>query len=368
MPDVTVAIPVLNGGALLDEVLGAVRAPARRGGVELLVCDSGSTDGSVQVARAPRRRGDRDRARQLRARADAQRADRARRGRASSPSSRRTRRPPTSGWLARLLGGLRAGRATSRSSTAPTARARRRSPSVARELEQFFAAMAPDGARGRRSRRRATARGAASPPARRFFTDANGAVARRAWERVPLPRRRPTPRIGCSRCACSRRASPRRTSADAVVLHSHDLPTRGTSCAATSTSSAACARRSATSSRLDPRRTLGVLRREVAADRRWRRAAGADRARCRPRYPALRPPLRDPRAGPRSARARTACRRPFGARARWSAARPSSRVPAVTTDSRTEPPEWRAPRRPRASLLVRVGARPAAPACRGARG
>ena len=48
---VTVAIPVLNGAAYLDEVLGAVRSQRLDLPVELLVIDSGSTDGSLEIAR-----------------------------------------------------------------------------------------------------------------------------------------------------------------------------------------------------------------------------------------------------------------------------------------------------------------------------
>ncbi len=47
---VTVAIPVLNGSEYLDEVLAAVRAQEVEAEVELLVVDSGSTDGSLEIA------------------------------------------------------------------------------------------------------------------------------------------------------------------------------------------------------------------------------------------------------------------------------------------------------------------------------
>jgi rhamnosyltransferase len=47
---VTVAIPVLNGSEYLDEVLAAVRAQEVKADVELLVVDSGSTDGSLEIA------------------------------------------------------------------------------------------------------------------------------------------------------------------------------------------------------------------------------------------------------------------------------------------------------------------------------
>jgi O-antigen biosynthesis protein len=50
MPVVTVAIPVLNGARYLDEVLAAVRAQEVDREVELLVWDSGSTDGSLEIA------------------------------------------------------------------------------------------------------------------------------------------------------------------------------------------------------------------------------------------------------------------------------------------------------------------------------
>ncbi len=51
MSVVTVAIPVLNGARYLDEVLSAVRAQAVDREVEILIVDSGSTDGSLDIAR-----------------------------------------------------------------------------------------------------------------------------------------------------------------------------------------------------------------------------------------------------------------------------------------------------------------------------
>src|SRR4051794_34596752 len=52
MATVTVAIPVLNGARYLDEVLTAVDAQEVDRDVEVLVWDSGSTDGSLEIARA----------------------------------------------------------------------------------------------------------------------------------------------------------------------------------------------------------------------------------------------------------------------------------------------------------------------------
>ena len=53
MGTITVAIPTLNGAAVLEDTLSAVRAQRLepRLDVELVVCDSGSRDGSVTIAR-----------------------------------------------------------------------------------------------------------------------------------------------------------------------------------------------------------------------------------------------------------------------------------------------------------------------------
>src|ERR1700716_761123 len=50
MPEISVAIPIRNGGTALSRTLAAVCAQTIEH--ELLVCDSGSTDGSVDVALA----------------------------------------------------------------------------------------------------------------------------------------------------------------------------------------------------------------------------------------------------------------------------------------------------------------------------
>lgn len=47
---VTVGVPVLNGARYLDQVLGAVRSQRVHREVELLVVDSGSSDGSLEIA------------------------------------------------------------------------------------------------------------------------------------------------------------------------------------------------------------------------------------------------------------------------------------------------------------------------------
>ena len=69
---VTVAIPVLNGARYLDEVLSAVRAQRIDRELEILIVDSGSTDGSLEIARRHGARHPRDRQERVLARRHAQ--------------------------------------------------------------------------------------------------------------------------------------------------------------------------------------------------------------------------------------------------------------------------------------------------------
>jgi glycosyltransferase involved in cell wall biosynthesis len=185
---VTVALPVRNGGAMLDEVLGAVRAQrlTEPTSIELLVCDSGSTDGSVAVAR----------------RHGAEVIEIALRefshGATRNLLMQRSQgdyvafltqdaRPADEQWLARLLGGFQLADdvALVYGPYIPRTDA---SPFVARELVEWFGSLSPDGT-ARLDRLADQER--ELPPAellgpRGFFTDANGAVARAAWESVPF--------------------------------------------------------------------------------------------------------------------------------------------------------------------------------------
>ena len=353
MADVTVALPVLNGGPLLDEVLAAVRRQRwrrRRRAARVRL----GLDRRLGGDRArPRRRGDRDRARHRSRTADAQRADASARRARSSPSSPRTPRPPTSTG-SRAWSPASSSPTTSRSSTARTARARDASPSVARELEQFFAAMAPDGAPGRRSRRRADGAWRDVSARASFFTDANGAVARWAWERVPFP----DVAYAEDRLLALRMLEAGFAKAyvpDAAVVHSHDYPPVGPL--------PPLLRRVPRPARdLRPRRAADPAPDARRPAPRGRRrpglvpGGGSGPARCRPRYPALRPPLRDPRAGlaARLARGPPAPGRP----PRLLAGAPRDLRARAPRDhrSRTSRLNGRAPT-PRASLLVRIGAR-----------
>jgi glycosyltransferase involved in cell wall biosynthesis len=209
---VTVAIPVLNGGAVLAEVLAAVRAQDVES--ELLVIDSGSVDGSPAVAR---RHGARV--------VEIPRAE-------FSHGGTRNRLmelshgdhvafltqdavPAHSGWLAELLSGfaladdvaLVAGPYLPR----PDA-----SPMVRRELLEFF-----DRFGGRR-----VDRGDGGPGPETFFSSANGAVARWAWERVPF---RPIAYAEDQRLARDVLAAglAKAYVPQAAVVHSHDHPPLG---------------------------------------------------------------------------------------------------------------------------------------------
>ncbi len=182
----TVAIPVRNGGRRLEQVLSAVRAQATQRSVELLVCDSGSADGSVGLARE--------------AGAFVLQID------PSTFSHGATRNlmmerastehvvfltqdamPAGDTWLQALLSGFDVADDAGLvfGPYVPKADA---SLMVRRELAEWFSSLAPDG-RARVDRlavdeREAPVAALLGP--RGFFTDANGAVSRAAWERFPF--------------------------------------------------------------------------------------------------------------------------------------------------------------------------------------
>ncbi len=182
---VTIAIPTLDAGPGFQRTLVAIRAQRVDREVELLVCDSGSSDRTVALARAfgarvieiDRRRfshgGTRNR---LVAEA---------RG-AHVAFLTQDAVPAQTSWLADLLSGFAlapdVGLVFGPYRPSPGA-----SVWVRRELEAWFSSLGAGAARVDRL-----------PPAQRamdsacfygplgFFTDANGCVARGAWRRVPF--------------------------------------------------------------------------------------------------------------------------------------------------------------------------------------
>jgi glycosyltransferase involved in cell wall biosynthesis len=215
---VSVALPVLQGGERFREVLAAVRAQRVEADVEVVVVDSGSTDGSVAAAREHGARvveiagsefshgGTRNRLMELAG------GDRV-------AFLTQDAVPAHDGWLAALLGGfalaedvaLVCGPHVARPDASPMAR---------RELERLFARFG-DTPRLDRLDGAPLALGPES-----FFSSVNGAVARWAWERVPF---RPVAYAEDHLLAADvlRAGLARAYVPDAAVVHSHDYPGLG---------------------------------------------------------------------------------------------------------------------------------------------
>src|SRR3954468_749225 len=185
----TVAVPVLNGARYLDEVLGAVRGQKLSAGeeVELLIVDSGSTDGSQDIARrhgavlheidkaAFSHGGTRNRMMSMAAG-----------GHVAFLTQDAT--PAHEGWLAALLEGFVQGDDVA-AVVGPHVPRPAASHMIKAERERHFAVWG-DGGREidvHRLDRSPTGLAAyrAFPGRWTFFSDVNGCVARWAWERVP---------------------------------------------------------------------------------------------------------------------------------------------------------------------------------------
>ncbi len=180
----TVAIPVRNGRPLLDGVLAALAAQTRDH--ELLICDSGSSDGSQDLARrhgarlieiAPEEFGH-GRTRNLlmgEAKGD------------HVAFLTQDAEPAGAGWLEALLSGFCQDPdvALVYGPYRPRPQA---SAAVRAELERWFTSLSPEGRPAierllpeERSEVKALLLGR-----RGFFTDANACISREAWERVPF--------------------------------------------------------------------------------------------------------------------------------------------------------------------------------------
>lgn len=188
MRSVTVAIPVRNGGPLLEQTLSAVNSQRvdPRSSVQLLVCDSESTDGSAALARArgaevitiPPQEFSHGGTRNLL-------MQRAEGGYVAFLTQDAV--PAGERWLARLLDGFSL--ATDVALTfGPYLPRPDASPMVARELKEWFRFLSLDGSpqvdRLSEGERAIPARSLLGR--RGYFTDVNGCVARVAWEEVPF--------------------------------------------------------------------------------------------------------------------------------------------------------------------------------------
>lgn len=184
---VTVAIPVLNGARYLDEVLSAVRAQRDVPEVEILIVDSGSTDGSLEIAR---RHG-----------AVVHEIDKSEfshggtRNRMVEMASgdhvvflTQDATPASDRWLASMLEGFAqaddVGAVFGPHDARPDA-----SHMIKSEMERHFASWGEGGVEIDVQRLDRSAEGLAAyrafPGQLTFFSDVNGAVARSAWKQIP---------------------------------------------------------------------------------------------------------------------------------------------------------------------------------------
>ena len=206
---VSVALPVLDGGALLEEVLAAVRAQKGVGDVELVIVDSGSSDGSRDVARSFG--------------ADVHEIDRSEFSHGGTRNLLMERSsgdhvafltqdatPAHDGWLAALVQGF--ARADDVGLVYGPYVPRPDAPHwVRRELTEFFG---PEPA---------LVRGARPFGPDTFYSSANGALSRAAWSQVPF---RQVSYAEDQLLATDMLAAgwSKAYEPGAAVLHSHDYP------------------------------------------------------------------------------------------------------------------------------------------------
>jgi GT2 family glycosyltransferase len=184
MSTVTVAIPVRNAGPALEGVLAALARQTVEH--ELLVCDSGSTDGSPAIARAagarvieiaPGEFGHGSTRNLLFGVAEGEHV----------AFLTQDAEPADERWLQRLLGGfeLAGDVALVYGPYRPRPGA---SPAVRLELEHWFRSLSADGAPSvERLQEHERTLDAGVPVGRRgVFSDANACISRAAWQRVPF--------------------------------------------------------------------------------------------------------------------------------------------------------------------------------------
>lgn len=271
---VTVAIPVLDGGRYLDEVLSAVRSQRLEHDVELLVVDSGSSDGSVEIAR-----GHGARLYEIDRRDFSHGATRnwmmelARGDYVAFLTQDAT--PAHDGWLAALLEGFEQADDVA-AVFGPHAPRPDASHMIKAETERHFAAWGDGGSTIDVQRLDRSPAGLAAyrrfPGQLTFLSDVNCAIARRAWAEVPY-RSVPYAEDQLLGRELIEAGYAKVYHPDARVLHSHDYP------------SATFLRRYFDEFRAlgevlgfrqpwGPKRTLMDLRGLVGHDRRWLRAEG----------------------------------------------------------------------------------------------
>lgn len=220
---VTVAVPVLNGARYLAEVLSAVRAQRLDREVELLVVDSGSTDGSVQIAR---RHGatvhEIDKADFSHGGTRNWMVEQAHGDRVAFITQDAT--PASENWLAALMEGFE--QADDVAAVFGPHRPRPdASHMIKSEMERHFGVWGDDGVHVQRLDRTPAgiAEYRAFPGKLTFLSDVNCAIARWAWERVPY-RSVPYAEDQLLGRELIEAGFAKVFQPDAAVLHSHDYP------------------------------------------------------------------------------------------------------------------------------------------------
>ena len=178
------AIPVRDGGASLAGTLAALAGQSVEH--ELLVCDSGSRDGSAELARSHGARVIEIQPSEFSHGGTRNLLVREARGERVALLTQDAE-PAGKRWLEQLLGGFELGEDMG-IVYGPYRPRPNVSAAVRVELESWFASLSPDGS----PTVERLSEGERALPAveligrRGFFTDANACVARRAWERVPF--------------------------------------------------------------------------------------------------------------------------------------------------------------------------------------
>ena len=225
MSVVTVAIPVLNGARYLDEVLSAVRAQRIDRELEILIVDSGSTDGSLEIARRhgavvheiPKSEFSHGGTRNLM-------MGMARGEHVTFLTQDAT--PAHDGWLAALLEGFEQADDVAAVFGPHDARPDA-SHMIESEMERHFASWGNGGTEIDVQRLDSSPEGIAAyrdfPGQLTFLSDVNCAVARWAWERVPY-RDVPYAEDQLLGRELIEAGFAKVFHPDARVLHSHDYP------------------------------------------------------------------------------------------------------------------------------------------------
>ena len=283
MSIVTVAIPVLNGARYLDEVLAAVRGQRVDRELEILIVDSGSTDGSLEIARRHGAVVHEIEAGQFSHGGTRNRMMAMARGEHVAFLTQDAT-PASDRWLGALLEGF--GQAEDVAAVFGPHEARPdASHMIKSEMERHFASWGNGGREVDVQRLDRSPEGIAAyrdfPGQLTFLSDVNCAVARWAWERVPY-REVPYAEDQLLGRELIEAGFAKVFHPEARVLHSHDYP------------ALAFFRRYFDEFRSlrevlgfrqpwGPRRTLHDIRGLVGADMRWLKAQGVEgRALARP--------------------------------------------------------------------------------------